>query len=86
MALPDHRRLFGFTMPSPAPVEGAPIVDDGTIVGHVSSSFDSPLLGHAVMLGWIKRTPFPERVTIDGRVATVSAPPFYDPEGRRARA
>ncbi len=84
--LPDHRRLFGFTMASPAPVEGAPIYDDGTIVGHVSSSFDSPLLGKAVMLGWIKRTPFPDTVTINGRTATVSAPPFYDPEGKRARA
>lgn len=84
--LPDHRRLFGFTMDSPAPVEGAPIYDNGTIVGHVSSSFDSPLLAKAVMLGWIKRTPFPDIVTINGRTATVSAPPFYDAEGKRARA
>ena len=38
------------------------------------------------MLGWLKRAPFPEQVEIDGRAATVTPPPFYDPEGRRARA
>jgi glycine cleavage system aminomethyltransferase T len=38
------------------------------------------------MLGWQKRTPFPDRVQIDGREAVVTATPFYDPEGRRARA
>jgi glycine cleavage system aminomethyltransferase T len=84
--LPDHRRLFGLTMDSPAPVEGAPIYDGETIVGHVSSSFDSPLLGRAVMLGWVKRTPFPDSVTINARPAVVTATPFYDPEGLRARA
>ena len=84
--LPDERRLFGFTIDGPAPVEGAPIFADGNVVGHVASSFTSPLLGHGVMLGWIKHTPWPDAVTIDGRQATVAHPPFYDPEGRRARA
>lgn len=85
-SLPDHRRLFGFTMEGRAPTEGSPIWSDGNVVGHVASSFTSPLLGHAVMLGWLKHTPFPERVQIDGREASVAQPPFYDPEGRRARA
>ena len=84
--LPDHRRLFGFTMQGNAPTEGSPIWSDGNVVGHVASSFSSPLLGHAVMLGWLKHTPFPEQVQIDGRTASVAHPPFYDPEGRRARA
>ena len=84
--LPDERRLVGLAMPSPAPTEGSPIWSNGSITGHVTSSFDSPLLGRAVMLGWLKHAPFPEHVQIDGRPATVSAPPFYDPEGRRARA
>ncbi len=84
--LPDERRLVGLTMPGPAPVEGSPIWSDGAIVGHVSSSFTSPLLGHAVMLGWQKRAPFPDEVVIDGRPAVVSPTPFYDPEGLRARA
>ncbi len=86
LPLPDHRKLFGFTMDGVAPVEGAPIYDGDDIVGHVASSFTSPLLGHAVMLGWLKRMPFPTQVTVDGRLATVAHTPFYDKEGRRARA
>jgi len=84
--LPDARRLAGFTMPSPAPAEGSPVTSAGEIVGHVSSSFTSPVLGRAVMLGWLKRSPFPTEVEIDGRPASVVSPPFYDPEGVRARA
>ena len=83
--LPDQRRLFGFTMPGAAPTEGSPISVGGEIVGHVSGSWTSPLLGHAVMLGWQKRAPFAERVEIDGREAVVTSTPFYDPEGHRAR-
>jgi hypothetical protein len=84
--LPDHRRLVGLTMPGPAPTEGSPIWSERDVIGHVTSSFDSPTLGKAVMLGWQKRTPFPEQVEVDGRTAAVTAPPFYDPEGTRARA
>jgi sarcosine oxidase subunit alpha len=86
MPLPDHRQLTGFTMPGPAPTEGNPIFSAGEIVGHVTGSWASPLLGHAVMLGWLKRTPFPDHVEIDGRTAVVAPTPFYDPEGHRARA
>ncbi len=84
--LPDRRRLVGLTMAGAAPTEGSPIWSDGDVIGHVTSSFTSPSVGRAVMLGWLKRTPFPERVEIDGRPAHVAAPPFYDPEGLRARA
>ncbi len=84
--LPDERRLHGFTMLGQAPTEGSPIFDGDDIVGHVTGSWTSPVLGHAVMLGWLKRTPFPEGVTIDGRDALVTSTPFYDPEGLRARA
>ena len=84
--LPDHRRLVGMTMADAAPTEGSPIRSDGDVIGHVTSSFTSPTLGHAVMLGWLKRSPFPDQVEVDGRAATVAAPPFYDPEGLRARA
>ena len=73
-------------MPGPAPIEGSPITADGDIVGHVSGSWTSPLLGHAVMLGWQKRPPFADRVDIDGREAVVTPTPFYDPDGHRARA
>ena len=85
-SLPDHRRLVGLTMADAAPTEGSPISSDGDVIGHVTSSFMSPSLGHAVMLGWLKRAPFPEQVEIDGRPAHVATPPFYDPEGTHARA
>jgi glycine cleavage system aminomethyltransferase T len=87
-ALPDPRRLFGFTMDGPAPLEGSVIRQqpDGPIVGHVTSSWDSPLLGHAVLLGWQKFEPHADVVYIDGRQALVAATPFYDPTGARARA
>ena len=92
--LPDRRRWMGFTMasvdpdgaPLPAPVEGAPIWVGDDIVGNVTGSWASPVLGRTVLLGWQRRTPFAERVTIEGREAVVSPTPFYDPEGHRARA
>jgi sarcosine oxidase subunit alpha len=83
--LPDERRLFGFTMNGPAPLEGSVIRVNGDVVGHVTSSWDSPLFGHAVLLGWQKRMPHADVVEIDGREARVSPVPFYDPEGARAR-
>jgi len=84
--LPDDRRLVGLTMPGTAPIEGSPIWFEREVIGHVASSFSSPVLGHAVMFGWLKRAPFPEQVEVDGRSAVVVRPPFYDPEGLRARA
>ena len=83
---PDERLLHGFTMAGEAPIEGSPIFVDGEIVGHVSGSWASPVLSKTVMLGWLKRLPFPDRVQIDGREAVVTPTPFYDPEGDRARA
>ena len=84
--LPDRRKLVGLTMDGQAPTEGSPIFSKSAVIGHVTSTFTSPTLGHAVMLGWLKRPPFPEQVEIDGRLAAVAQPPFYDPEGLRARA
>jgi len=84
--LPDHRRWVGFTMDGPAPTEGSPIWSGGEVVGNVTGSWTSPALGKALLLGWLRRTPFPTRVEIDGREAVVTATPFYDPEGHRARA
>jgi sarcosine oxidase subunit alpha len=84
--LDDQRRWMGFTMDGQAPTEGSPILADGEIVGNVTGSWTSPLLGKALILGWQKRTPFRDRVEIDGREAVVTPTPFYDPEGHRARA
>ena len=81
----DPRRLFGFTMDGPAPLEGSVIRVNDEVVGHVTSSWNSPLFGHAVLLGWQKRLPHADVVQIDGRDAHVCAVPFYDPDGARAR-
>ena len=83
--LPPTRRWVGFTMDGIAPVEGAPIWSDGEIVGNVTGSWTSPVLGKALVLGWQKRLPFSDEVEIDGRPAIVTPTPFYDPEGLRAR-
>ena len=85
--LPDHRRWLGFTMDGPAPDRGrADLVGrrgrrqrDGSLVTLRCSD-------KALMLGWLRRTPFPTDVEIDGREAVVTPTPFYDPDGRRARA
>jgi glycine cleavage system aminomethyltransferase T len=89
--LDDHRRWMGFSMDGAAPVEGAPIraldgAASGEVIGNVTGSWTSPLLGKTLMLGWQRRTPFADRVEIDGREALVTPTPFYDPEGHRARA
>jgi glycine cleavage system aminomethyltransferase T len=84
--LPDHRRWVGFSMDGEAPTEGSPILERRVVVGHVTGSWRSPLLGRALLLGWLKRSPFPDRVEIDGREAVVTPTPFYDPGGARARA
>jgi len=84
--LDDDRRWMGFVMDGPAPIEGTPIYANGRIVGNVTGSWSSPLLGRALMLGWQKHRPWAEVVEIDGREAHVTPTPFYDPEGTRARA
>ena len=84
----DQRRWMGFSMDGEAPTEGAPIrsLDDGEVIGNVTGSWTSPLFARALVLGWQRRTPFADRVEIDGREAVVTPTPFYDPEGHRARA
>jgi glycine cleavage system aminomethyltransferase T len=84
-ALPDPRRLFGFTMDGDAPLEGSVIRVHDEVVGHVTSSWRSPVLDRTVLLGWQRKAPHRDEVDIDGRVATVAAAPFFDPEGGRAR-
>ena len=87
--LDDDRRWFGFAMDGEAPPEGSPIRapgGSGEIIGNVTGSWTSPLLGKGLILGWQRRRPFLDRVEIDGREAIVTPTPFYDPEGLRARA
>ncbi|MCA9973388.1 MAG: (2Fe-2S)-binding protein, partial [Anaerolineales bacterium] len=86
--IPLDRQLAAFEMPGPAPLEGALIWHDGTYAGYVTSSTFSPVLGKAVLLGWLALSDgaLPDEVTIDGRTARRTTVPFYDPEGTRARA
>jgi glycine cleavage system aminomethyltransferase T len=92
-SLVDHRKLIGLTVDGPAPTEGCPMfgADGTTIVGHVTTTFASPLFGHTVALAMLKRDwdpggGIPTSYVVDGRVATLAETPFYDKEGRRARA
>jgi glycine cleavage system aminomethyltransferase T len=87
-SIEDERRWVGFSMAGEAPPEGSPIWDAAgdEIIGNVTGSWTSPLLGRALMLGWQRRGRFDDRVAIDGREAVVRPTPFYDPDGLRARA
>lgn len=85
---PLDKRSTGLVMDGPPPDEGAIIRSGSDYAGYVTSARFSPVLGHTVMLGWV-RLEHGEPVgdlTVDGRPATVAAAPFYDPEGARARA
>jgi len=86
--LPLDRQLTGFEMEGPAPIEGELIWKGSDYAGDVTSSAFSPVLGKAVMLGWLKLfdDELPVEVTINGRPARRVPTPFYDPEGARARA
>jgi glycine cleavage system aminomethyltransferase T len=72
----------------PAPLEGEVLWHNGEYAGYVTSSFQSPTLGKAIMLAWMKLFggALPDSVTIAGRTARRVTAPFYDKEGARARA
>ncbi|MBI3243837.1 MAG: (2Fe-2S)-binding protein [Chloroflexi bacterium] len=82
------KQLAGLEMDGPAPLEGAVIWRGDEYAGYVTSSAYSPVLGKAVMLGWVKLFDgeLPAQVVIEGRPARRAAVPFYDKESNRARA
>ncbi len=90
--IPLDKQLVGFEMMGEAPHEGAtiwlPTENEAQFVGHITSSTYSPILGKAVMLGWLHQVDgtWPESVTIGGRTAHRVSLPFYDKEAVRARA
>lgn len=86
--VPLDRRLVGFTMEGPAPVDGTAVFDNGTVSGYVTSATWSPALSKVVGLAWVhlNEGANPAAVIIDRRTAQVTAVPFYDPGGSRARA
>ncbi|MCG7587285.1 sarcosine oxidase subunit gamma family protein, partial [Photobacterium sp. OFAV2-7] len=94
----DRKQLVGLKCTEPDVVipEGAQAVNDPdepvpmTMVGHVSSSYYSAVLGHSIALGLIKGglSRVGESVFFplaDGRVlqAEITDAVFYDPEGKR---
>jgi glycine cleavage system aminomethyltransferase T len=86
--IPLDRQLVGLEMAGTAPIEGAVIWNGTEYVGNVTSSTFSPVLGKAVMLGWVELFDgqLPTELQIDGRPARRVPVPFYDPEAKRARA
>jgi glycine cleavage system aminomethyltransferase T len=91
--LSDTRKMIGLMINGPAPTEGCPLLaaDGSTIVGHVTTTFASPLLGVTIALAMLKRdwdpaVGAPDSYVVEGRIATLTSIPFYDPEGVRARA
>jgi sarcosine oxidase subunit alpha len=88
--LPLDKQLVGLELESngPAPLEGSVIYNGHDYAGYVTSSNVSPVLGKTVLLGWLRLVDgvLPEQVTVDGRVARRATLPFYDAEGKRARA
>jgi glycine cleavage system aminomethyltransferase T len=75
-------------MDGPAPEEGSIIRTGDDYAGYVTSSRYSPILGHTVMLGWVRIVDDVTvgDLTIGGRRCAEAATPFFDPEGTRARA
>ncbi len=93
---PVTRRLVGFTLPKdtfgPSPKECHLIIEQGEIVGRVTSVTLSPTLGHVIGMAYVR----PEQavpgtsfsIRVDGGEmirATVVKVPFYDPENLRQK-
>ena len=98
---PDRKQLVGLLTDDPNAVlpEGGQIVLEPTapkpvpMIGHVSSSYYSAVLGHSIALALVKggQSRLGEAVHIplaDGRVlgAKIASPVFYDPEGAKQNA
>jgi len=92
---PPTRRLVGFTLPAEAalPAECHLVVQDGGIVGRVTSVARSAALGQTVGLAYVApdQAEPGSRFTIklgDGRLLTavVTPPPFFDPDNARQAA
>jgi sarcosine oxidase subunit alpha len=95
---PDRKQLVGLLTEEPSSVlpEGGQIVLEPTaappvpMLGHVTSSYYSAVLGHSIAMALVKggQQRMGEKVHVplaDGRViaAKIVSPVFYDPEGAR---
>jgi heterotetrameric sarcosine oxidase gamma subunit len=87
---PRERRLVSVRIEDPTAMlwHGESVVDGERRIGHVTSGGYGHTLGRPVGLAWVHGD-VPERAEIEIRArrvpATLSAAPFYDPKGERAR-
>ena len=86
--IPIERRFIGLMFEGAAPTRGVPLYDGDHIVGRVTSCGWSGALGRAIGLGWMRAPDgvFATDLRAGETRATVTTPPFYDPEGARLRA
>ncbi|HTG47690.1 MAG TPA: FAD-dependent oxidoreductase [Actinomycetota bacterium] len=89
---PRERSLVSVLLEEPEPMlwHGEPVLRGHERIGHVTSGAYGSTLGAAVGLAWIHGDVPPDgavSVEVRGRLvpATLSAAPFYDPKGERAR-
>jgi sarcosine oxidase subunit alpha len=93
-AMGPRSRLVGFQLEEAEdmPREGCQVVEQGVPVGRVTSIQHSPTLGRVIGLAWVptSKTAAGARLFIrwNGRDvrATVTALPFYDPDGTRMKS
>lgn len=85
---PVRKRLLGFEIDGPAPVDGTPLSTGNGLGGYITSAAWSPVLEKSVMLGWVDLDggDAPDEVMIGEQTARTVPTPFYDPGGDRARA
>lgn len=89
---PLDKQLVGLEMDSDVAYEGATIsyIVDGELeyAGYLTSYAYSPVLDKAVMLGWLNLVDgkLPTELRVEDEPARLAEMPFYDKEGRRARA
>ncbi|MEO0773328.1 MAG: glycine cleavage T C-terminal barrel domain-containing protein, partial [Pseudomonadota bacterium] len=94
---PGRKQLVGLAVADGAPMLpiGAHVVTDGTkptSLGYVTSSYESPTLGHAIAIGLVEKghARMGEIVTVwnqgETREAVITSPVFFDPDGERLHA
>ncbi len=86
--LPLERKLIGLEFDGVGPERGVPLYLGERVLGRVTSVMESPTLGKAIGLGWLRALDgeFPVALRAGETPARVVPTPFYDPEGARLRA
>jgi sarcosine oxidase subunit alpha len=89
-------RLIAYRLPpgDPIPDDGVMILDAGRVIGRVTSSRLSPVLGRGIGLGWVERDQAESGTAIEIRLAdgrsvwgeVLEGHAAYDPDGEKLRA